>query len=189
MSRSIPSIVLLRKCVEVCPDEGRLVWLPRPAEVFTPTLRRSAAHLASNWNSRYAGTPAFNCLMPNGYRKGSFFGAEFLAHRVMWALVHGDWPSLGIDHINGDRGDNRISNLRCTDPQGNARNATRSKANTSGCTGVYFNKAVGKWQAYITVNRKAKNLGVYTDIEAAVAARKAAEAEHGFHVNHGRPPS
>jgi hypothetical protein len=187
MSRSIPPAALLRKYIKAYPDTGQLVWLPRPEGLFKSTARRTAAHQANNWNSRYAGTPALGSLMKNGYRIGAFLGVEILAHRAMWCIVFGAWPEGYIDHINGDRSDNRIRNLRDVDQQTNMRNARISRANTSGCTGVHFHKATGKWQSHITVSGRTKTLGMFEDFEDAVSARKEAEALHGFHVNHGRP--
>lgn len=91
-----------------------------------------------------------------------------------------------IDHINGDTSDNRAVNLREVTNQDNHKNMKRHKGNKSGHTGVYWNTAVHKWQAYIAVDGKQKYLGIYDDVKDAAKVRKEAEIKYGFHKNHGR---
>lgn len=158
------------------PDSGKLFWRERGPEWF-PTAH---SHLA--WNTRWAGKEAFKATRPNGYKAGSFQGRAYLAHRVAWAVYYGSWPSGPIDHISGDPADNRITNLRDASPTENARNAKRLSTNTSGQTGVYWNKLRRKWHAYIS----GKFIGLFASFEEAVAARKAAEYAFGYHENHGR---
>jgi len=113
-------------------------------------------------------------------------------HRTVWSAMYGSIPEgREIDHINGDRADNRLENLRLVTRQENMRNAKKSNANTSGCTGVTWNKRAGKWQAQTEVTqpcgkRRGKYLGVYPDWFDAVCARMSANNRYGFHVNHGR---
>ncbi|WP_446719173.1 HNH endonuclease signature motif containing protein [Halocynthiibacter sp. C4] len=109
------------------------------------------------------------------------------AHRVIWAMFYGRWPAKDIDHINGDRTDNRISNLRHVSRAENARNSSRSSANTSGRTGVYKVKKSGKWNARIRVDGRFINLGFFKEFEAACAARAVAESKYGFSARHGSP--
>ena len=84
----------------------------------------------------------------------------------------------GWDHINRNPFDNRKSNLRKTTPEGNARNHTIRKDNTSGTSGVYYLEKTGKWKAGIGLNGKMKHLGVFDTYEEAVEARVKAEKEH-----------
>ena len=84
----------------------------------------------------------------------------------------------GWDHINRNPFDNRKSNLRKTTPEGNARNHTIRKDNTSGTSGVYYLEKTGKWKAGIGLNGKMKHLGVFDTYEEAVGARVKAEKEH-----------
>lgn len=109
-----------------------------------------------------------------------------LAHRVAWLLTYGEWPEEEIDHINGDRADNRIRNLRSVTRRGNSLNRKRNSNNSSGVCGVSFHKHSRRWAACIIINGKNVWLGRFKTIDEAVAVRKAAEREHGFHPNHGR---
>jgi hypothetical protein len=94
-----------------------------------------------------------------------------------------------VDHINGNRLDNRKSNLRITDSTGNARNTGLSTKNTSGHTGVSFVKRVNKYRAYITIDYKQIHLGYFKTIEDAKNAYEtAAKTYHGefnrSNINH-----
>ena len=107
-------------------------------------------------------------------------------HRVCYAIYHGRDPyPMHCDHINHKRDDNRICNLRLVTPQENLKNQSPNSSNTSGAMGVYFHKPRKKYCAYIKVNGKKKHLGLFTNKSDAIAARKAAEIEYGFHKNHG----
>jgi hypothetical protein len=109
-----------------------------------------------------------------------------LAHRVAWALHYGEWPSDQIDHVNGDKTDNRLENLRIVTAQGNAKNRSLRSDNTSGHVGVYWVRETKKWSAQIKVDGRQKTIGSFESLEDAVKARKAAEDLNGYHANHGR---
>lgn len=100
------------------------------------------------------------------------------AHRLAWLYVYGSMPNGSIDHVNRDRADNRIENLRLCSAAENAQNCKISKANKSGVKGVYFNKRSKKWAAQIMVQRKVIHLGLYESIEEAAAARSAADEKY-----------
>jgi hypothetical protein len=176
---------MLRTLLRYEPETGKLFWLERDASLFRD-LKFSADRNCRIWNTRYAGAEAFKADDGKGYLVGSIFGRAYNAHRVIWALIHGEWPKAEIDHINGDRSDNRISNLRSVSVQENARNSKLPADNTSGAIGVSWKKRDARWQAYIAVNRRHIHLGYFDDFDAAVAARKEAELRLGFHPNHGR---
>ena len=138
-------------------------------------------------NTKYAGREAISAVDRSlGYKKGSIFNAKCYAHRVIWAMQTGEWPADDIDHINGDRADNRWENLRAVERKDNARNAKRRSTNTSGMMGVQWHPALGKWRARIMVDGRSIALGCYHSLEDACAARKSAERRYGFHENHGR---
>jgi len=131
---------------------------------------------------REAGSPT-----PDGYRTVMAMGARALTHRIVWEMFRGAVRDrLEIDHINGDKSDNRLANLRVVDRRENSRNKSINKNNTSGALGVSWHSQNQKWRAYIMVDFKQVSLGLFTELSAAVKARKRAEVKYGFHSNHGR---
>lgn len=171
-ARTIMAIDDLRKIVRHDPVTGKVYWLDRAD--CTPNVR-----------ARIANKEALINTSANGYKRGEIRGVSLLAHRVIWALEHGDWPDE-VDHINGDRSDNRISNLRAVDRAQNGKNLSLQARSKSGRIGVTWYAAYQKWVAGIVVNRKQFHLGYFATIEEAAAARAEAEARFGFHKNHGR---
>ena len=121
-----------------------------------------------------------------GYKTVSVDYARYKAHRLVWFHHYGEWPDGPLDHINGVKTDNRLSNLRLVTQAINLRNQKLRKTNSSGVCGVYWHKGCGKWYACIHVNYKNKHLGYFVNKEDAIAARKQAEFEYGFHPNHGQ---
>jgi hypothetical protein len=147
---------------------------------------RHSAGAPKCWNSKWADREAFTAQF-KGYRTGRLDGKQYLAHRLIWALCTGKWPAQQIDHINGNRSDNRIANLREVSNADNAKNASLSANNTSGVTGVWLDRRRNRWCAEIKINRRKVHLGSYSTREAAARARKDAEIEYAFHPNHGMP--
>lgn len=121
-----------------------------------------------------------------GYRKARISGRNFYAHRVAWFLFHGVAPKYEIDHINGNRADNRISNLRDVPAELNNRNKAKSKHASSGITGIYKADRPACWVPQVSVGNRSISLGATPCIGIAIRRRRAAEAELGFHKNHGR---
>jgi hypothetical protein len=174
MPKDLPTIAELRKMLAYDPDTGDLTWLAR-------------RDVKSSWNTRYAGTPALACVHEDGYRKGRIHRRIVRAHRVAWAMHHGRWPELDLDHINGDRSDNRIANLREVTRAENQRNVRRPSNNKSGVIGVYWSTCRSKWVAEIRdAQGKKKHIGVFDDLSEASSARRDAERAEGYHENHGR---
>lgn len=145
---------------------------------------KKCSEQSRRWNSVCAGKPALNYDNGNGYRYGVIDGVKIYAHRAAWIFMTGDVPKQ-IDHINGDRLDNRIRNLRNVSRSENARNTKRNKANSSGVTGVHWYKSYQKWYVYIG-SKPRHHLGYFSCWAQAVAARKKAEKEYAYHPNHGR---
>lgn len=110
-----------------------------------------------------------------GYLQISVQSRLYRAHRLAWLHVYGEWPKLDIDHINRNRSDNRIANLRDVSHKQNMQNAGKYSHNTSGHPGVHWYKQRSKWQAHIRHNQKLIHLGYFSILEEAIAARKAAE--------------
>ena len=121
-----------------------------------------------------------------GYITIRLNGKSYYAHRLVWLYCNGCFPDGDIDHVNGDRCDNNIENLRVVTKLENNRNATLCSRNKSGVIGVHWDNGTNKWRASISVNNKTKYIGIYSDIEKAKRARKLAEEKHGFHANHGK---
>ena len=112
-----------------------------------------------------------------GYVKVCIGREQFRAHRIIWKLFHGTEPEI-IDHINGNRSDNRIENLRSVDLTANARSARRHKG-VSNYKGVYAAKG-GRWGARIKANSRTLHLGTFDcEAVAAFAYDLAARKFHG----------
>jgi len=170
----------VKECLTVDFERGLLFWKIRPVEHFP--CERSC----KSWNTRYAGKEALCSVQINGYKAGRLNGTYYAVHRLIFALKFGFWPEQ-VDHINGIRTDNRLVNLRSVTSSVNAVNKCVSSLNTSGVTGVTWDKQTNKWRAKIKRFGKHKSLGRFGSFEEAVKCRKEAEKLLGFHENHGRP--
>ena len=172
----------LKRLFTYDPESGGFLWNTRSRKDFG--VPPSDAVLVK-WNAQHAGTAAFTRKTTFGYLYETVLGERLLAHRVAFALAYGRHPTDQIDHANGDRSDNRLSNLREVTNQQNAKNQRRRVTNVSGATGVFWHTHAGKWCAQIRSDGRLYSLGLYDELDAAIAARKAAEARFGFHANHG----
>jgi hypothetical protein len=103
---------------------------------------------------------------PRGYLQVNVLGQMYLAHRLAWLYVHGNWPTYQIDHINGVKTDNRIQNLRDVSPQENCQNVRGPRPGThSGVLGVFPLR--GKWRAQVHLNGRSYWAGSHETREAA----------------------
>lgn len=126
------------------------------------------------------------CRDRSGYIRISVDCQRFAAHRLAFLFMTGKLPALHIDHINGDRGDNRWLNLREVTRTENNRNKCNRSDNTSGHPGITWLPRNKKWRARISTDARRISLGLFNSIEQAIAARKEAEAQLGYQPNHGR---
>ena len=126
--------------------------------------------------SRKAGSVA-GSLGKGGYWFITHGQNIYRAHRLAWLFVHGDWPSDLIDHINRDRADNRICNLRLATKSQNNINSVQERKNSSGVVGVSHCSQTGRWKAQIGCGGKMISLGRFDSIEEAYRRRKQAEKE------------
>lgn len=134
-------------------------------------------YLIRRKNGKPCGTRA---NIRTGYAHVGFGGSgkKLLAHRVIYAIVHGAMPDGQIDHINGNRVDNRIENLRYVSASENSHNYKMPKTNTSGFQGVSWSAQTCKWMAYIRVDNRQVYLGLFEDINDAIHARKMAKMKY-----------
>ena len=180
--QDLPSPELLRKLLRYEPETGKLFWLRRDILMFNLGPQKSK-RACSVWNSRFSGKEAFTALNNSGYKNGTIFKKSLLAHRVIWAMVKNKWPEGQIDHINGERTDNRICNLQDVCPKQNSRNRKITKLNTTGVTGVTYCK---RDKVYVSCILK-KRIGSFKTLEEARSARLKKEAEYKcFSDRHGR---
>lgn len=123
-----------------------------------------------------------------GYVDVGFGGEKHPAHRIIWEMVNGVIPNgMQIDHVNGVRSDNRLSNLRLVTASGNMRNKKRYTSSTTGVIGVSRHKGAGKYQVRISDAEKVRrHIGLFDTIEEARKAYTDAMEVNGYHVNHGR---
>lgn len=173
-TRILPTPEDLRQLLDYDPETGVLTWKARSGD----------DRFTRGWNTRYAGTPALNAN-ENGYRSGHLGGQKVKSHRAAWAAYYGEWPKHGIDHINGDKTDNRISNLRDVTDAENQKNRPMRADNKSGCTGVYWEPDCQKWSAKIAIDGRLKNLGRFDAKFDAILARLLAEQRLGYTYRHG----
>ena len=148
---------------------GRLFWKPRGISKF---------------DTRRAGGEA-GFVRGDGYVQVRLDGVLYYRHRIIQAVSCGGDQLMEVDHINGVPGDDRADNLRYADKSEQQRNLKTPKTNTSGRVGVsrYRN---GRWQAAIWAGNKIISLGRFDTFEEASQARATAEAQYGYHPNHGR---
>lgn len=175
--RKLPCPTVLRLLLRYEPETGRLFWRRRSIVWF-----EDAPHCGT-WNTRFAGRECFISTSAYGYKRGAVLLSQLQAHRVIWALVHGEWPAADVDHINGNRTDNRLGNLRHATRAQNLRNSG-SRGGSSRYCGVCWDRARGKWVAncYDDTGRN-RHLGRYDDeSRAALAYDEAARRWHGAYA-------
>lgn len=175
-----PDATYLAECFSYDGQSGSLTWLERPPSHF----RNAKGHAIQRARAGRV-TGCFDAS--TGYLVIGLKGKIYYAHRLIWALVTGEWPDGEIDHINGDRADNSWNNLRAVSHAVNNRNTSRRPTNRSGTVGVSFAKREGKWRARIMFEGRDIHLGYFDTWADAVSARGNALEEYGFHKNHGRP--
>jgi hypothetical protein len=175
----LPSQEYLKECFNYDEITGSLYWKERPLSHF------KTDRMMKIMNARMANTVA-----------GSVSGGRYLSviinlksyrnHRIVWKLVTGSDPTDQIDHINGDKLDNRFENLREANNAQNQYNVGLNKNNTSGFKGVSFDKWYGLWNAAIGFNRKQYRIGRFkTKEQAAEAVMLARESFHKEFTNYG----
>ncbi|WP_312740473.1 HNH endonuclease [Cedecea neteri] len=153
------------------------------AEILKEHLHYDPETGAFTWIKKRRGRmqpgDAAGAINSHGYVKIHLLGKVFSAHRLAWLIYYGEWPPEDIDHIDRNKSNNRIDNLRKASRSMNSANVGIKSHNTSGYKGVSFNKEWGKWFAQIIVRGKKKFLGYYESPEKASEAYKS-EARKAF---------
>lgn len=140
----------LHSMFEYKPETGDLVW-------------------RYNRSPRARSGAAVGIVHASGYKVTHIRKKNYLVHRLVWALHHGKYPSQ-LDHINGNKLDNRIENLReCTSRQ-NGANKGLQRNNKTGFKGVSYCSRQNRYQATCRVDGKKKWLGYFDSAEAASSA-------------------
>lgn len=140
----------LQSILEYNKDTGLFVW-------------KTNSDYNKTWNDANKRAGKLN----NGYIQIPIKGKSYYAHRLAWLYIYGSWPQNQIDHVNCDRSDNRLFNLRESTQAENMRNLRKRTCSASGYKGVTLHKQTGKWQAHTIHNGKYKYLGLFADPQLA----------------------
>ena len=116
-----------------------------------------------------------------GYLRLGVDGERYLAHRLAWLYVYGQMPDSEIDHINQNKTDNRIVNLRLATRRENAQNVKTRATNKSGAKGVSWDVDRKKWRAQINIDGKRKYLGLFSTVQDAAEAYNLMATTHHTH--------
>jgi len=121
----------------------------------------------------------------NGYREIEINNKAYKAHRLAWLYVYGEMPKNLVDHIDGNRSNNKIANLREATYQENSENYKTPKTNKSGVKNVSWYKNLNKWVVSISIRKTKKTVGYYDDLELAeLVAVEARNKYRGEFANH-----
>lgn len=130
-------------------------------------------------NKQYLVGQEAGSIHKTGYRHITWMGKVYKAHRLIFMLHHGYLPPE-VDHINGNRQDNRIKNLRAADRSQNQCNRGVLASNTSGYSGVSWHNKSKSWLVRVMKYGKTKNVGYFKDLEfAGLVATEARSLYHG----------
>lgn len=147
----------LRELLSYDPLTGAFVWTRPQARRLKPGASAGCRHSIK------------------GYFYIKIDGRSFMAHRLAWLYVHGEWPADQVDHVDRNRANNRITNLRVVTGAENAHNRTPQTGGSSAYTGVSFHKRIGKWQSSIRAGDRLHHLGYFEREEDARDAYLAAK--------------
>lgn len=138
---------------------------------------------------RVAAGQRAGCAKGDGYTLIRVDRVKYRAHRLVWLHVHGRWPAEALDHIDGDRANNRLANLREATVRQNVVNSRAKRQNKHGIKGVIQNPKSGTWTARIRDGGRRVGLGTFpTQAAAAAAYAAAARRIHGEYARIGEPP-
>mgnify|MGYP005868898525 CR=1 FL=1 len=144
--KQIP-IKLLRRMLKYDKHTGKLYWKRRSIDMFSGARAKNSCNA---WNSKWAGKEAFTSIDSHGYHHGCLNNSPFKAHRVVWALCYGQWPTVGIDHKDHCRTNNKLDNLLLATQKDNMQN----KINNTNIEGVSWHQQQNKFK--VVVNNEIK---------------------------------
>ncbi len=156
--------------------DGDLYWKERPKSDFNDSDRYCRA-----WNKRCAGKKAGSEKLT--YAVVGINGVNYLQHRIIYLMHHGHMPEF-IDHIDTNKFNNKIENLRETNKSANNMNRYVQKNSSSGHKNVHWNKQHNKWMARVQIGRKQVFGGLFSNPKDA--AIKADELRKLYHQEHAR---
>lgn len=174
----LPSPELLCKLLRYEPETGKLFWRPRGMEFFIDV------RTYRTWNTKFSNNEALTGANNSGYRHGCVLSVQVLAHRVIWAMQTGAWPTHEIDHIDRNRLNNRWVNLRHATKSQNMTNVVSRPGSSSKFLGVSWRGETQKWRVQIHIDGKNTNVGHFScEVEAAKAYDKAAIIHYGQYAS------
>lgn len=187
--KPLPNIERLRQLLRYDEKAGILYWREISPSVAMPNNRFTPESMAKFWNSRLAGKPAGHSDTKSrmGGLKIRLDRKTYHAGRIIWALYYGEEPNGLVDHINGDRHDNRICNLRCVSSSQNARNRVCGVLSSTGRRGVY--RTGNRYRAAAKLKGSFVELGTFETADEAYAARLEFDIKNGFTARHISQPT
>lgn len=185
--RKIITAKIVRELLDYNPLTGKLFWKKRSLEWFGGKTEKQRQHLYKTWNKKFAGKRAFAVIEDHGLGpryKGNILCSKerslsFYTSNIVWLWMTGTWPKGEVDHKNRNATDDRWNNLRDVPATINGRNRSLRKDNTSGVQGVRKTR-YGTFEAYLAIDRVWTQIGTFSTLEAAIAARRKAACRNGF---------
>lgn len=157
----------LKKWLHYSPIVGTFEWIRKGRRIQLYSLAGAVDH-------------------KSGYVTIGFKGKIYRAHTLAWLYMTGEWPSMDIDHRDGDKTNNAFANLRLATKSQNSWNARTVCTSSTGIKGVLYDKKIKKWRAVLSAYGKKVHVGLFkTAEEAAEAVRVRREELHGEFANHG----
>lgn len=170
---------IVRELLDYDPETGLLFWRERDIKWFEGE-NHHRERIRNGWNTRLSGKEALSHINDDGYKTGNLLSKYAFSHRIIWLWNYGNPLPEEIDHKNKIKTDNTLDNLFASDRKHNLKNKSKYKSNSTGVTGVLFDKKSGLYAPNIQVNKKRIWFKRTSSLEEAIKIRKEAEKEYGF---------